>query len=111
VPNKSGATLTMKVRIFRPSKTAMQSGRAGERRWLLEFEPSGRREADPLMGWTGSADTNSQLRIYFDSEAEAIAYARKNGYAYRIIEPNERVVRPKAYSDNFRYDRISPWTH
>lgn len=62
-------------------------------------------------GWTGSADTNSQLRIYFDSEAEAIAYARKNGYAYRIVEPNERVVRPKAYSDNFRYDRISPWTH
>ena len=101
----------MQVRIFRPSKTAMQSGRAGERRWLLEFEPSGRREADPLMGWTGSADTNSQLRIYFDSEAEAIAYARKNGYAYRIVEPNERVVRPKAYSDNFRYDRISPWTH
>jgi hypothetical protein len=101
----------MQVRIYRPSKTAMQQGRAEERLWLLEFEPSEQREADPLMGWTGSGDTNRQLRLYFESEGEAIAYARKNGYAYRIIEPNERVVRPKAYSDNFRYDRIGAWTH
>jgi ETC complex I subunit conserved region len=101
----------MQVRIYRPARTATQSGKAGERRWLLEFEPAEKRETDPLMGWTSSGDMNRQLRLYFDSEGEAIAYARKNGFAYRIFEPNERVVRPKAYSDNFRYDRIGPWTH
>ncbi|MFZ5789195.1 MAG: ETC complex I subunit [Pseudomonadota bacterium] len=101
----------MQVRIYRPSKTATQSGRANEKHWVLEFEPTARREADPLMGWTASGDTNRQLRLYFGSEAEAVAYARKNGLAYCIVEPQERIVRPKSYADNFRFDRIGRWTH
>ena len=101
----------MTLRIYRPSRTATQSGRAGTARWIVEYEPATRREADPLMGWTSSGDTNRQLRLSFDSEAEAVAFARKEGLPYRLVEPQERQLRQKAYADNFRYDRVGRWTH
>jgi hypothetical protein len=101
----------MTVRIYRPSRTATQSGRAGTDKWILEFEPASRREPDPLMGWTSSADTRTQLRLSFDSEAEAVAFAKKEGLPYRLIEPKERRLRSKAYADNFKYDRVGRWTH
>jgi len=101
----------MTLRIYRPSRTATQSGRAGTARWIVEYEPAARREADPLMGWTSSGDTNRQLRLSFETEAEAIAFAKKEGLPFRLVEPQERRVRPKAYADNFRYDRIGRWTH
>ena len=100
----------MDVRIFRPAKTAMQQGRAGTDRWVLEYEP-GAREVEPLMGWTSSADTRRQLRLSFESREEAIAYAEKHGLMYSIEEPRERKVRPKAYADNFSYTRMGRWTH
>jgi hypothetical protein len=101
----------MHVRIYRPSKTATQSGTGNGKRWLLEYAPIEPRRADPLMGWTSSGDTRRQLRLYFESEAEAEAYARKTGLSYEIIQPQERSIRPKAYADNFRYDRVGRWTH
>ena len=101
----------MRVRIYQPSKTAMQSGRAGTKRWTLEFEPGARREIDPLMGWTGSRDTRAQVRMSFDTLEEAVAYAEREGYAYSVQPVLARAVRPKSYSDNFRYDRIGRWTH
>jgi hypothetical protein len=101
----------MQVRIYRPSKTAMQSGQAGTRRWVLEFEPGAARRVDPLMGWTSSADTRSQLRLEFDSKDEAIAYAKRQGYMYTVEEPREPTPKPKAYADNFRTGRAFPWTH
>ena len=101
----------MQVRIYRPTKTAMQSGQAGTRRWVLEFEPAAARRVEPLMGWTSSADTKSQLRLRFDSKEEAVAYAEKRGLMYVIDEPAERQPVPKAYADNFRYRRLFPWTH
>lgn len=100
----------MDVRIFKPAKTAMQQGRAGTDRWILEFEP-GAREVEPLMGWTSSRDTRRQLRLRFDSKDDAIAYAEKHGLMYTVDEPKERSVRPKAYADNFRFDRMGRWTH
>ncbi len=101
----------MQVRIFRPAKTAMQSGHAGTRRWALEFEPDAPRRIEPLMGWTSSADTKAQLRLRFDTKEEAIAYAEKHGLMYVVDEPRERQPRPKAYADNFRFKRLFPWTH
>jgi len=101
----------MAVRIYRPSKTATQSGRAGTSKWVLEYEPAARATADPLMGWTSSGDTKQQVRLRFDTEAEAVNFAKKQGLAYRLVEPKERPVRPKAYADNFRYDRVGRWTH
>lgn len=101
----------MRVRIYQPAKTAMQSGRAGTRSWIMEFEPEARREMDPLMGWTSSRDTRGQVRMSFDSKEEAVAHAERQGYAYTVQTAQARTVRPKSYSDNFRYDRIGRWTH
>lgn len=94
------------VRIYRPSKTAMQSGRGNTRRWALEFEPGARRFNDPLMGWVGSVDTAQQLRLRFASEAEAVAFAKRRGLSYEILPPRERQVRPKNYAENFAFNRV-----
>ena len=101
----------MEVRIFKPAKTAMQSGRGKTKDWVLEFEPLDRGTPDPLMGWVGSADTRKQVRLTFDSADEAIAYAEKHGYGYTVEKPKDRRIKPKAYADNFAFGRKRPWTH
>ena len=101
----------MEVRIYRPAKTAMQSGRGNTKKWVLEFEPTDATHPDQLMGWIGSGDTKRQVRLRFESEEEAVQYAKKHGYTYTIERPNERNIRPKAYADNFSYYRKEPWTH
>jgi hypothetical protein len=101
----------MRARIYQPPKSAMQSGRAGSDEWVLEFEPASPRRPDPLMGWIGSADTQAQVRLSFQTREEAVAYADKNGIAYDLELPQPRRIRPKAYADNFRYGRIENWTH
>ncbi len=100
----------MQVKIYQPAKTAMQSGRGGTRRWVIEFEP-GARLPESLMGWTSSADTRAQVRLRFESKEEVIAFAKKKGLMYSVQEPHQRKIRPKAYADNFRPDRYRPWTH
>ncbi|HQF29838.1 MAG TPA: ETC complex I subunit [Hyphomicrobiales bacterium] len=101
----------MTARIYRPTKTAMQSGRAKTHRWLLEFEPSAPRSADPLMGWTSSSDMTSQVRMFFASKEEALAYAEKHGIDFVLTEPKERRAKAISYAENFRSDRIGLWTH
>ncbi|HZU90019.1 MAG TPA: ETC complex I subunit [Stellaceae bacterium] len=95
------------ARIYRPAKTAMQSGRRQTRKWILEFEPASRREPDPLMGWASAEDTLNEIRLHFDTFSEAVAFAAKHGLDYTVIEPQERALKPKSYADNFRYDRVS----
>jgi hypothetical protein len=101
----------MTARIYRPARTAMQSGTAKTERWLLEYEPEQPRQIEPLMGWTSSGDMKSQLKLWFDSEAEAVAYATRNGIPYRVEQPNEASRRTIAYSDNFKFSRLGQWTH
>ena len=96
------------ARIYQPAKNAMQSGRAGTQVWLLEVGARGPKQADPLMGWTGSSDTDQQVRLRFASKEEAVAFAEANGYAYSVVEPHARKVKPKNYADNFRYDNPVP---
>ena len=100
----------MQVRIFKPAKTAMQSGQANTHEWVLEAEPS-RKEIDPLMGWTSSRNTMQQVRLFFPTLDEAKAHAEKNGWQYTVEMPHSRPVRPKAYADNFAYTRVGRWTH
>ena len=101
----------MRARIYQPPKTAMQSGRALTRQWVLEFEPSAPRRPDPLMGWIGGGDTRAQVHLHFETRDEAVAYAEKNGIPYDLELPQSRRVKPKAYADNFRHERIENWTH
>jgi len=95
-----------KVRIYQPCRTAMQQGTAKTRSWIVEYEPARPRTRDPLMGWTSSADTRSQLRLRFPNREDAIAYAERKGLAYEVIEPHARRPKIKSYADNFRYDRV-----
>ncbi|WP_343565502.1 ETC complex I subunit [Kiloniella sp. b19] len=101
----------MQVRIYQPPKSAMQSGRANTHRWLLEYEPETAKSIDPIMGWTTSRDTNEQLRVWFDTKEEAVAYAQRKGIMYTVEEPRERKVVPKGYGDNFAHNRMGRWTH
>ncbi len=101
----------MEVRIFKPAKTAMQSGRNNIKKWMLEFDATDRSEADQLMGWVGSSDTSKQVSLKFETKEEAISYAEKRGFAYTVSEEKIRKIKPKSYSDNFATNRIFPWTH
>ena len=101
----------MLAKIYRPSKTAMQSGKANSDEWVLELDVDAARRVDPLMGWTSSGDTNSQVKLNFDSREEAVAYAKRRGLPFQVREMREpkRVI--KAYADNFAANRRRPWTH
>jgi len=94
------------ARIFQPAKTAMQSGRARTRKWVLEYEPATRRDPDPLMGWSSARDTLNEVQLRFDTLDEALAFARKHGLEYALEEPHTRTPKAKSYADNFRYDRV-----
>ena len=94
------------ARIYRPAKTAMQSGRGKTRRWLLEYEPATRRDPDPLMGWSSARDTLNEVQLRFDTLDEAVAFAKKLGLDYTLIEPQARTPKVKSYAENFRYDRV-----
>ncbi|HWB51003.1 MAG TPA: ETC complex I subunit [Stellaceae bacterium] len=94
------------ARIYQPSKTAMQSGRAQTHKWVLEYEPASRRTPDPLMGWQSAQDTLNEVRLRFPTLDEAISFAQKLGLDYTIIEPHGRTPKAKSYADNFRYDRV-----
>ena len=101
----------MLARIYRPAKTAMQSGKAKTKDWRLEFEPASARTVDPLMGWTSSSDMNGQVRLSFETREEAVAYAERHGIPFRLNEPQEAPLILKAYADNFATSRKQSWTH
>jgi hypothetical protein len=100
----------MTARIYRPARNAMQSG-ASKTRWLLEYEPEAARSVEPLMGWTSSGDMKSQIRLWFDTKDEAVAYAARNGIPCRVEEPKEATRKAVSYSDNFKFTRQGQWTH
>ncbi len=103
----------MAARIYRPARTAMSSGTAKTRRWVLEFAPETAREVDPLMGWTSSTDTQAQVRLTFDSKEAALDYAKSKGIDAIVTEPKPRrpVIRPGGYGENFATNRRGAWTH
>lgn len=86
------------VSIYRPARSAVQSGRANTKRWVLEFPPTSPLEADPLMGWLGSTDTRKQVRLTFPTRESAIAFAERHGWDCTVYEPRGRAVRPKSYA-------------
>ena len=96
----------MEARIYQPTKTAMQSGRANTRMWIMEYEPEEAKKIENLMGWTSSGDMRSQIRLKFKSKEEAVAYAENNRIPYNLSLPKIRKQQPKSYSDNFRFDKV-----
>ncbi len=101
----------MTALIFQPTKNAMQSGRARTKGWVLKFEPSARRNLDPLMGWTGSTDTSGQVTLKFKTREEAERFAKAHELSYEIVATAPRKRLSKSYSDNFKAGRRQSWTH
>jgi len=92
----------MPARIYQRPKNAMQSGKALLDQWILEFAPAEARRADPLMGWTGSGDTQVQVVLKFASREEAQAYADQHGIAASVHATPPRRLKLQTYADNFR---------
>jgi NADH dehydrogenase ubiquinone Fe-S protein 4 len=101
----------MIARIYKPSKTAMQSGQGNTKAWVLDFEPEQPRQVEPLMGWTSSGDMEQQVRLRFASKEDAIAYCERHHIAYQVFEAKPHTRRTIAYSDNFAFKRRDAWTH
>lgn len=103
----------MPARIYRPARTAMSSGTAGTRRWVLEHVAGEAREVDPLMGWTSSADTQAQVRLSFPTKEAALEYAEAHGIEAVVTEPKPRGtnIRAGGYGENFATNRRGAWTH
>ena len=103
----------MRARIYQPAKTAMSSGTAKTRVWVLEYAPDSAREVDPLMGWTSSNDMQSQVSLQFESKDAALEYAKDRNITADVIEPKKRKVniRQRGYGENFATDRRTVWTH
>jgi len=103
----------MPARIYQPARTAMSSGTAKTKHWVLEYDPQSPRETDPLMGWTSSDDTQSQVRMRFASKEAALEYAKDHGIDAMVFEPKKRKanIRPRGYGENFATDRRGSWTH
>ena len=89
-----------KAKIFKPSKTAMQSGKRNTKNWILEFETLNT-GINPLMGWETSKDTMSEVKLEFSTKEQAINYAKKNNIDFYVIEPEKSKIIKKSYSDNF----------
>ncbi|MGB0959540.1 MAG: ETC complex I subunit [Halocynthiibacter sp.] len=103
----------MQARIYQPARNAMQSGVGKTKTWILEFGQASSRAVDPLMGWTGSSDMQSQVKLTFDSKDAAIQYAKENGIVVQIHEPQKRKanIRSGGYGENFATNRRGAWTH
>jgi hypothetical protein len=92
----------MAARIFQRSRNAMQSGKARADEWVLQFESQRPHQPDPLTGWSGGADTQSQVTIAFPTLEAAKAYADKYDIPYHLVPPPTRKLRLQSYADNFK---------
>lgn len=103
----------MRARIYQPARNAMSSGMGKTKVWVLEYASDAARELDPLMGWTGSSDTQSQVRLKFQSKEAALDYAKEHGIKATVTEPHKRKpnIRLGGYGENFATNRRGPWTH
>ena len=94
------------ARIFKPARTAMQSGRAKTKEWVLEFEPRAAKRADPLMGWAGSRDTLQQVTLKFDNERRGDGLRQAARHRVHGRDAAGDALKPRAYADNFSFDRV-----
>ena len=103
----------MRARIYKPSKTAMSSGLAKTKSLILEYTPESTSEIDPLMGWTSSGDSQSQVTLTFETKQAAVDYAEENEIDAQVTEPKKRKfnVRVGGYGENFATNRRGAWTH
>ena len=96
----------MKVKIYKPYKTATQSGLSKFKHWIVEFPKDNNLGSEPLMGWQKSDNTRKQVQLQFDTLQQALLYVEKNKLEYILINEKEKKFKIKSYSDNFKYNRL-----
>jgi hypothetical protein len=101
----------MTARIYKPARTAMQSGHANTKEWTLDYEPEQPPTVEPLMGWTSTTDMKQEVHLYFDTKEEAVAFCERNAIPYRVFETKPPLRQRMSYADNFAYPRREAWTH
>ena len=101
----------MTIKIYKPSKSAMQSGVDKTKKWLAEYITDVDNIKDSLMGWNSSLDTQSQIKIFFETKEQAIAWAKNNNHQFYVEEPKIKKIKLKSYASNFSINRKEPWTH
>ena len=101
----------MTIKIYKPSKSSMQSGLGKTKQWIAEYIDEKDKIKDTLMGWNSSLDTKEQIKMFFETKDQAIVWAKNNNEQFVVIEPKERKIKPKNYSSNFDMNRKEPWTH
>ncbi len=101
----------MSARIYKPSPSATQSGKASTKAWVLVYEPEQAMQIEPLMGWASSGDMKRQITLRFATKEEAVVYAERNAIAYRVEEPKPVAPKVFSYADNFKTSRRGQWTH
>ena len=101
----------MTIKIYKPSKSSMQSGQGNTKKWLAEYISDTEQTKDTLMGWNSSLDTKSQIKVFFNTKQQAIEWAQKNNYQYFVEDPKKRKIKPKNYASNFDINRKETWTH
>ena len=101
----------MTIKIYKPSKSSMQSGHRNTKKWLAEYISDSEQIKDTLMGWNSSLDTKSQIKVFFNTKQQAIEWAQKNNYQYFVEDSKKRKIKPKSYASNFDINRKESWTH
>jgi hypothetical protein len=101
----------MTIKIYKPSKTSMQSGIGKTKLWLAEYISKEETVKDNLMGWNSSFDTKSQIKVFFNTKEQAIEWAKKNNYQFYVEVPNIRKIKLKSYASNFDINKKESWTH
>ncbi len=101
----------MTIKIYKPSKSSMQSGLRNTKQWIAEYISEKDKIKDTLMGWNSSLDTKEQIKLFFETKEKAIEWSKKNNEQFIVIEPKERKIKPKNYASNFDMYRKEPWTH
>eukprot|EP01039_Chlorochromonas_danica_P011004 gene11004-12252_t len=82
---------------------SLQSGGKYANQWQITW-PNQARWSNGLMGWTGTSDPMSNVKLHFDSKEEAIAFAQRNGWKYNLQRPTAQRTTPlgtNLYKHNF----------
>jgi len=96
----------MKYKIYQPAKSSMQSGLYSSKKWCLETMDVWEKKLSPTFGWTTSSNTNDQVKLFFDKLEDAVHFAEKNNFSYKIFKSKKRKILKKTYADNFKPKKI-----
>tara|TARA_B100000427_G_scaffold108896_1_gene90316 strand:- start:242 stop:547 length:306 start_codon:yes stop_codon:yes gene_type:complete len=101
----------MTIKIYKPSRSAMQSGAGKSKKWIAEYITETDTSKDYLMGWNSSTDTKTQIKLFFETKEQAIQWAKKSKYQYFVEEAKIKKIKIKSYASNFDMNKKEPWTH